>query len=110
MAMAGRGGSFPVVPPGNAAHPAHPRVRSRAFQATGTRTVLVELGSLTTARPRRVKMKLARPIVPFLLLLCGSRMPADDPQSPAGKVRKLEREWLDAYEKRDADAMDRIVA
>jgi CubicO group peptidase (beta-lactamase class C family) len=26
------------------------------------------------------------------------------------EVRKLEREWLDAYEKRDAEAMDRIVA
>jgi uncharacterized protein (TIGR02246 family) len=33
---------------------------------------------------------------------------------PAGRaeeeVRKLEREWLDAYEKNDAEAMDRIVA
>lgn len=26
------------------------------------------------------------------------------------EVRKLEREWLDAYEKRDSDAMNRIVA
>ena len=26
------------------------------------------------------------------------------------EVRKLEREWLDAYERRDADAMNRIVA
>jgi uncharacterized protein (TIGR02246 family) len=26
------------------------------------------------------------------------------------EVRKLERQWLDAYEKRDAGAMDRIVA
>ena len=26
------------------------------------------------------------------------------------EVRKLEREWLDAYERRDAAAMDRIVA
>lgn len=26
------------------------------------------------------------------------------------EVRKVEREWLDAYEKFDADAMDRIVA
>ncbi|MDQ3258061.1 MAG: SgcJ/EcaC family oxidoreductase, partial [Acidobacteriota bacterium] len=26
------------------------------------------------------------------------------------EVRRLEREWLDAYEKRDAEAMDRIVA
>jgi uncharacterized protein (TIGR02246 family) len=31
--------------------------------------------------------------------------------SPAEKaVRNLEREWLDAYEKHDAEAMDRIVA
>ena len=31
--------------------------------------------------------------------------------SPAEReVRKLEREWLDAYEKRDAEAMNRIVA
>jgi uncharacterized protein (TIGR02246 family) len=35
-------------------------------------------------------------------------------QETAGKaeqeVRKLEREWLDAYEKNDAEAMERIVA
>jgi ketosteroid isomerase-like protein/predicted aspartyl protease len=29
---------------------------------------------------------------------------------PERDVRKLEREWLDAYEKRDAEAMNRIVA
>src|SRR5687767_15797895 len=33
------------------------------------------------------------------------------PLTPAEKeVRKLEREWLDAYEKLDADAMERILA
>lgn len=30
--------------------------------------------------------------------------------SPEQEVRKLEREWLDAYEQRDAAAMERIVA
>lgn len=35
----------------------------------------------------------------------------EKPLSPAEQeVRKLEREWLDAYEKRDAEAMNRIVA
>jgi len=35
----------------------------------------------------------------------------EQPLSPAEReVRKLEREWLDAYEKHDADAMNRIVA
>ncbi len=35
----------------------------------------------------------------------------EQPLSQAEKeVRKLEREWLDAYEKRDAEAMNRIVA
>ena len=29
---------------------------------------------------------------------------------PLAEVRALEREWLDAYEKRDAEAMKRIVA
>ena len=29
---------------------------------------------------------------------------------PIAEVRALEREWLDAYEKRDAEAMKRIVA
>jgi ketosteroid isomerase-like protein len=32
------------------------------------------------------------------------------PADPVAEVRALEREWLDAYEKRDADAMKRIVA
>ena len=38
--------------------------------------------------------------------------PRDEhPLSPAEQeVRKLEREWLDAYEKRDPEAMNRIVA
>ncbi|HEX5709504.1 MAG TPA: nuclear transport factor 2 family protein [Pyrinomonadaceae bacterium] len=35
-----------------------------------------------------------------------ARQPSRDEQ----EVRKLEREWLDAYEKRDAAAMERIVA
>ena len=36
---------------------------------------------------------------------------AEPPLSKAEKeVRKLEREWLDAYEKRDSEAMDRILA
>jgi uncharacterized protein (TIGR02246 family) len=31
-------------------------------------------------------------------------------EDPAAAVRALEREWLDAYEKRDVAAMERIVA
>jgi ketosteroid isomerase-like protein len=34
----------------------------------------------------------------------------DSPSEAEREVRKLEREWLDAYEKNDAAAMDRIVA
>jgi uncharacterized protein (TIGR02246 family) len=36
--------------------------------------------------------------------------PPAEAAGAAAAVRKLEREWLDAYEKHDADAMDRIVA
>jgi ketosteroid isomerase-like protein len=47
-----------------------------------------------------------------LLLSVGHAAPAQ--QGATGEaereVRKLEREWLDAYEKNDAAAMDRIVA
>ena len=54
---------------------------------------------------------------PHVVVLCGLAIPAPaacQPKVAASKaeeeVRKLEREWLDAYEKRDADAMNRIVA
>jgi uncharacterized protein (TIGR02246 family) len=48
------------------------------------------------------------------LALAAGQPPAGGAKPGAGtaeaEVRKLEREWLDAYEKRDAAAMDRIVA
>lgn len=40
------------------------------------------------------------------LFLAAAAFAAD----PIAEVRALEREWLDAYEKRDAEAMKRIVA
>lgn len=47
-----------------------------------------------------------------LLLFAAVRAPArqDNLSEAEREVRKLEREWLDAYEKNDAEAMDRIVA
>lgn len=36
--------------------------------------------------------------------------PPDDAAAALAQVRRLEREWLDAYEKRDGEAMNRIVA
>lgn len=42
-----------------------------------------------------------------LCLAAQSKPPKDSPEQA---VRKLEREWLDAYEQRDAAAMERIVA
>jgi ketosteroid isomerase-like protein len=54
----------------------------------------------------------------LLLLACAAVFAAGQGTGPAGRqpgpaeleVRRLEREWLDAYEKFDAAAMDRIVA
>ena len=46
-------------------------------------------------------------------LLCAVFAPAAAQEGPGRaeqEVRKLEREWLDAYEKNDAEAMERIVA
>jgi ketosteroid isomerase-like protein len=60
-------------------------------------------------------MKLCKVI---LLLACAATFAAGQDKGAAGRqpgpaeveVRKLEREWLDAYEQFDAAAMDRIVA
>ena len=54
-------------------------------------------------------------ILALSLAVAASQLPAQEAQkktsSPAEEeVRKLEREGLDAYEKNDAEAMDRIVA
>jgi uncharacterized protein (TIGR02246 family) len=49
----------------------------------------------------------------LILLACGltSAWPGQQPLTKAEEeVRKLERQWLDAYEQNDAEAMDRIVA
>ena len=49
-----------------------------------------------------------RPIAALILILataCATTQP-----DPATTVRQLERAWLDAYEARDAEAMQRIVA
>lgn len=54
----------------------------------------------------------------FLVMLvvasCGVSAAQQAPQSKLSKaeeeVRRLERQWLDAYEQNDADAMERIVA
>ena len=53
-----------------------------------------------------------------LFLACAAALASGQEKSPAARqpgaaeleVRKLEREWLDAYEQYDAAAMDRIVA
>lgn len=47
----------------------------------------------------------------ILLAVCFCVSAAAQEVTPAERdVRKLEREWLDAYEKYDAEAMKRIVA
>lgn len=57
-----------------------------------------------------------RTIVLAMLMVsaCGLLFAQDGQKASVSKaedeVRKLEREWLDAYEQRDAAAMDRIVA
>lgn len=53
----------------------------------------------------------ASALVAALLLAAGvAASQQDGPGAAELEVRKLEREWLDAYEKNDAEAMDRIVA
>lgn len=54
-------------------------------------------------------------ILVALLVTSYGLAPAQQAQRPAltkaeEEVRKLERQWLDAYEQNNADAMDRIVA
>ena len=53
-------------------------------------------------------------IAVLLLVAASGQAAAADPAPGAGnaeaEVKKLEREWLDAYEKHDAAAMDRVVA
>ena len=54
-------------------------------------------------------------ILALSLAACASSLPAQELQknaTPSAEedVRKLEREWLDAYEQHNAEAMDRIVA
>ena len=50
----------------------------------------------------------------FLLLLVVTALSAvqahAQDQAPADEVKKIERQWLDAYEKHDSAAMDKIVA
>lgn len=60
---------------------------------------------------------MTRRVIILLMLvvaLCGSaparQVPQPKPTRAEEEVRKLEREWLDAYEQHDAGAMDRIVA
>jgi len=48
-------------------------------------------------------------LVAALLLVAGEAA-AHQQGASEQEVRKLEREWLDAYEKKDAEAMERIVA
>ena len=50
---------------------------------------------------------MTRPAAITLSILLATAAFAAD---PIAEVRALEREWLDAYEKRDAKAMERIVA
>lgn len=54
-------------------------------------------------------MKLSKIIPGFLLILLSFGYAAAQDKA-ADEVRKLERAWLDAYEKRDAKAMNEIVA
>jgi uncharacterized protein (TIGR02246 family) len=54
---------------------------------------------------------MTRPIVLYALLFTLIVPPAfAQTADPVQQVRQLEREWLDAYEKRDSAAMQRIVA
>jgi uncharacterized protein (TIGR02246 family) len=54
---------------------------------------------------------MTRPIALTALLLTLAVSPAFAQKAdPVQQVRQLEREWLDAYEKRDSKAMERIVA
>ena len=55
---------------------------------------------------------MTRPISLAAVLLLALAVPTAWAQtaSPVQQVRQLEREWLDAYEKRDSAAMQRIVA
>jgi uncharacterized protein (TIGR02246 family) len=50
----------------------------------------------------------------LLVASCGTSSARQAPPSTLSKaeaeVRRLERQWLDAYEQNDADAMERIVA
>jgi uncharacterized protein (TIGR02246 family) len=69
------------------------------------------IADLERSAHQRVLTSMTRPIVLTALLLTlvmpyASAQPAD----PAQQVRQLEREWLDAYEKLDSAAMQRIVA
>lgn len=59
-----------------------------------------------------VKRLVTAPVLVALLMVAAGVAGAGQAgQSQAEQeVRKLEREWLDAYEKNDAAAMDRIVA
>ena len=54
-------------------------------------------------------MNLSKTFLIFLLILLAS-CDVTAQSSAEQEVRKLERAWLDAYEKRDAKAMDAIVA
>ena len=54
-------------------------------------------------------MKLTK-IIPILMLLLLTVGYASAQDKAADEVRKVERAWLDAYEKYDAKAMDEIVA
>ena len=53
-------------------------------------------------------------LVMLLVAACGISPARQAPPSKLSKaeeeVRRLERQWLDAYEQNDADAMERIVA
>jgi ketosteroid isomerase-like protein len=49
-------------------------------------------------------------VVALLVAFAGAGARQADLSKAEQEVRKLEREWLDAYEKNDAEAMDRIVA
>jgi len=60
--------------------------------------VIMKIRELIPAAPTLVSQQIQKP-------------QGEQPLSQAEQeVRKLEREWLDAYEKRDAEAMNRIVA
>jgi uncharacterized protein (TIGR02246 family) len=54
-------------------------------------------------------MKISKTIQVFLLILVASSF-ASAQKTAEQEVRRLERAWLDAYEQRDAKAMEAIVA